>query len=107
MKKSIFINILLAFMTVSAFAQPSSLTVFSEEGDKFWVILNGAKQNATAMAKVVVPGQNDQFQKLRIIFEDEKIPTLDQSIQFTDMDNKWNDITYAIKKNNKGKYVLR
>lgn len=107
MKRFLQIAFVMCLYSFSSFAQPSTLTVFSEDGDKFWLILNGEKQNPNAMAKVVVSNQTEPFQKLRIIFEDDKIPTLNQSIQFTDVDQKWNDVSYSIKQKSKGKYVLR
>ena len=107
MKKFFLNTFVLCFLSLLSYAQPSSLTVFSEDGDKFWVILNGEKQNALPLTKVVVANQTEPFQKMRIIFEDEKIPTLNQSIQFIDYEKNWNDISYGIKQKSKGKYVLR
>lgn len=96
---------------LSSFAQPSTLTVFSEEGDKFWVILNGAKQNELPQTKVVIPGQYEPFQKMRIIFEDEKIRPINQTVRSQGMDRNamiiWIDVTYVIKKTSRGKYVIR
>jgi hypothetical protein len=107
MKKSILSLALLLGITVAAWAQSATLTVFSEDGDKFWVILNGVKQNQAAGVRVTTSPQKEPYQKMRIIFEDETIPALNQNVQFVDVENKWINQIYAIKKKAKGKYVLR
>jgi hypothetical protein len=107
MKKTIISVVLMLGITLAAFAQKATLTVFSEDGDKFWVILNGIKQNEKAMARVTSNPQTEPYQKMKIIFENEAIPALTQNVQFVDVDNKWNNQIYAIKLKSKGKYVLR
>lgn len=107
MKKIYLSAVLMLGLALSAFAQSATLTVFSEDGDKFWVILNGIKQNEKAMARVTSKPQTEPYQKMKVIFENETIPALTQNVQFVDVDNKWVNQIYAIKLKSKGKYVLR
>jgi hypothetical protein len=90
-------------------AQPTSnLIVFAEQGEKFWLILNGVKQNAEAQTNVKVTGLNAPNYKAKIIFEDNNLPDLDENVYLMDGGNPMvGEYTYNVKKNNKGKYVVR
>jgi hypothetical protein len=107
MQKLILLSTLFIFAVLPSMSQVASATVFSENGEKFWVVLNGIKQNANAQTNVKVTGLTEPAYKFKIIFEDETIPSLDENVMTQDVDGKPNDVTYVIKKNNKGKYIMR
>lgn len=90
-------------------AQPTgNLIVFAEQGEKFWLILNGVKQNAEAQTNVKVTGLNAPNYKGKIIFENNNLPDLDKDIFLSQPDiDVAGEYTYNIKKNKEGKYVLR
>jgi hypothetical protein len=72
---------LIVFLFVSSFtfAQedpgPGTVTVFSEDGAKFTLYVNGARANATADSRVVYEMKEVPFQ-FRIVFEDGATPEI-------------------------------
>jgi hypothetical protein len=101
MKK--YILCLFLFVLVqSLFAQHSKISVFSENGEKFWVVINGIRQNSKAQTNVKVEGLDQPNYRLRVIFEDDKIAPVDKSIMTTDVDNNPTFCTYVLRKDKKG-----
>lgn len=106
MKKFIsFFSICL--ISICAFAQKASITVFSQEGQKFYVVLNGIRQNSEPATNVKVTDLTMQNYKAKIIFEDAAIPALDKMIYTQDVDGKYYDAVYNIRKDKKGNLDLR
>ncbi|MBN4065938.1 DUF4476 domain-containing protein [Candidatus Amoebophilus asiaticus] len=66
----IAIVVLFVLTHLSTFSQQSNLIVFAEEGEKFWLILNGIKQNENPETNVKVSGINTAGYKLKIIFQE-------------------------------------
>lgn len=85
---------------------PSRVTVFSQNGEKFWVIVNGVKQNDQPATHVRVGGLTMPNAMFKIIFEDEKIPSIDKNTLLRDADNKPLEISYVIRRNKKGEMVM-
>jgi hypothetical protein len=105
--KPIIFTLLMLF-AVTAFAQqqppaPYSAQIFAEQGERFWVVINGVKQNTDAQTNVLVQGLRAPNYKMKIIFEDNNLPELDQNLFFNDP----GEYIYNIKKNKDGKYVIR
>lgn len=91
----------------SLFAQlPSRITVFSEDGNPFYLVLNGIKQNDKPLTNVLVDGLTLPTYKVRVMFENAAIPAIDKTIYTKDVDNIPSEASYRIKKNNKGIYVM-
>ena len=102
----IFLSLALCLLSYGVFAQTTNLNIFSDKGERFWVILTGVKQNAQAAQSVKIPQLKGNFWKVRIVFENQNIPELTKSVGIApDTDNE--EHTYQIKQNNKGKYVMR
>lgn len=102
--KKIFTFISIITFSLAANAQNADAVVFSENGDKFTLILNGEKQNQTPQTNVKVKGLTGEFYQARIDFEDASLP------DFTNKNfavHKGYEVTYVIKNNKKGEYVLR
>lgn len=85
---------------------PSKATVFAKDGDKFWLILNGEKQNEKPAANVKVGNLTTGEYKIKVIFENSKIPSLDDKLYARDFDNNALDVVYELKKNKKGKAMV-
>ncbi|MBS1742949.1 MAG: DUF4476 domain-containing protein [Bacteroidetes bacterium] len=88
------------------FAQTTgNLTVFSEDGDPFFLVLNGERQNAKPQTNIRVEELPQPYYSAKIIFADSTIATISKNLQITDFDNKMMDVTYRVKKdkNNKAK----
>ncbi|MFM7982196.1 MAG: hypothetical protein ACKPKO_23040, partial [Candidatus Fonsibacter sp.] len=84
----------------------NSLTVFTEGGERFFLILNGVKQNATAETNVKASGINGEQVKAKVIFEQQGIPDCDKTVPMM-----WaaelvsnTEFVFSIKKNKKGQY---
>ncbi len=107
MKKIILSIFFLSFLVFEVISQSATVTVFSQDGEKFWVIMNGVKQNDVANTNVKVTGLTAPNYRLKIIFDDEKITSIDKDIMTRDVDNVLCDQAYVIKKDKKGKYVMR
>ncbi len=88
----------------TVFAQTSNAVIFAENGEKFTLILNGEKQNATPQANVKLTGLTGEFYQARIDFEDATL------LDFTNKNfvvQKGMEVTYVVKVAKKGEYVLR
>ncbi len=108
--KKVYSFLALVLLSVVSLAQNSSnLVVFSEDGLKFYLILNGIRQNDVPVTNVKVVDLIQPYYSAKIIFEDPKQPVLEKKIlQLTDAEGKGNlEITYKIKRNNKQVNVLR
>ena len=106
---------LLALLLVSSlsFAQRNGavghLTIFSEDGDKFTLILNGEVINDTPQTNLRVEDLNQPYYNAKIKFEDKNLADISKNnLMLTDVDGVFADVTYKIKrdKNNKTKMKL-
>ncbi|MEO7081383.1 MAG: hypothetical protein ABIY71_07640, partial [Flavobacteriales bacterium] len=84
-------------------AQTSDVVVFSEEGDKFTLVIDGDVKNEVPAARVVAKGIKNETPLLVVNFENKQIPMLKQ--------NSWmepgQEYTLRITTNKKGAKVLR
>ena len=105
MKKNLSLVLLLMTMIqLSSVAQlKTNLVFFSEQGERFTVILNGIRQNAAPETNVKVTDLIAPNYKVKIIFEDQTLGQLDKNLTF----NQGTETTFVIKRNNKNEYVLR
>ena len=102
MKKIIFSLIIL--LSTQAFIKAQGLLAFfSENGEKFWVVIDGKKINKEPKYLVDSIPFNMQWGKAKIIFEDSKLPSFDKSFQVVDADGKFCYVKYIIYKK-KDKY---
>lgn len=96
---------ILIFMIVfsTTLTAQSNLTVFNNGGQKFYLILNGIKQNAQAQTNVVVSGIKVGEYATKVIFEDGKTNDIDKNFFIEEA----SDITTRIVfKKGKGKLKL-
>lgn len=102
MKKLLLLFV--AFVLIKSMdAQLSNLIFFTEGGERFSVVLNGIMQNASPETNIKITDLNAPNYTVRVIFEDQNLGQLQKQV----MQNLGMETTYAIKKNNKGEYVLR
>ena len=107
MKKSFLLVLLVALAPFFSFAQ-GCITVFSEDGEPFYLILNGVKQNNTPQTNVRVDGLHNDFYNAKIVFDDKTKEEIKKNIPTKDPGtNQFAEVTYRLKKNNKGETVLR
>ncbi|MDD3630896.1 MAG: DUF4476 domain-containing protein [Bacteroidales bacterium] len=84
----------------------SQLTIFHQDGEKFWVIIDGVKQNAAPQYTIFLDSLKGNFVKIKIIFDDEKIKDINKTIPLKDENDKCIHSKYVIKKV-KNEYVMR
>jgi len=81
----------------------TNLTVFNNEGQLFYVILNGIKQNSVPQTNVSVSGIKNGGYSVKLIFADGKTPDIDKNFFIEEP----NDITTKVVfKKGKGKIQL-
>ena len=62
----------------------SAVTIFSESGDRFLLIINGIKQNSYPDTRVRVEGLPEVTNDIEIIFDDNRTPAIMKRIAFMD-----------------------
>lgn len=84
----------------------NAITVFTEGGEKFFLILNGVKQNEIAETNVKATGINGQQVKAKVIFAAGNIPDCDKSIPMMWEGNSVSntEFTFSVSKDRKGNY---
>lgn len=103
MKKITILLLVLILNSISGWSQ-SNITVFSEQGEGFWLVLNGIRQNEEPQTNVKVTGLIQPTYKLKIIFEEDFLGELDKNLFLQEYPA---EVTYNIKKSRKDEYVLR
>ncbi len=104
MKKLIF-TLVVAFYAVSAFAQTgSNFIFFAEQGEAFFVIINGIRQNEEPQTNVKVQNVNAMVIKAKIIFADKALGEIDKTIPTPEFPS---EVTFNVRKDKNGKYVVR
>jgi hypothetical protein len=83
------------------------LTIFSEDGDKFFLILNGEKQNEAAQTNLRVEDLPQPYYNAKIVFKDSTIPSISKNnLMITNAEGMFRDVTYKIRKDKAGKMKL-
>lgn len=100
------LTFILAYSFINA--QSGYLAFYSQTGDKFWVIVDGKKINKEPQYSVDKFPVEMKWGKVKIIFEDPKLGTIDKTYQVVDVDGNNCYVKYMIRKNEKkGKYEIR
>lgn len=110
-KITLFAFLLLSSFSFAQYGQGpvGHLTIFSEDGDKFFLVLNGEAQNDIPQTNLRIEDLNQPYYNAKIQFEDKTLMDISKnSLMITDADGTFQDVTYKIKrdKNNKGKMKL-
>lgn len=106
--KKIILFILTLTACLNLTAQHSTLTIFSEDGNPFYVILNGIRQNEQAETNVRVDNLINEYYTTKIIFGDQNLKSIERKVlMVVDADANKGEVTYKIKRNKKGELVLR
>ncbi|MEO1032006.1 MAG: DUF4476 domain-containing protein [Bacteroidota bacterium] len=112
MKSRFFISVTLLILTQTMFSQVQPfghLTVFSEDGDAFYLIINGEEMNDEPQTNIRVEELLNPHYNVKIIFKNESLKDISKNfLQIADLDGIMSDVTYKIKrnKNRKGKMKL-
>lgn len=104
MKRILALLIIFIAAGNSMFSQNNNLILFTENGEKFQVILNGILQNSSAETNVKLTQLPAPNYKCRLMFADTKLGYLDFNVYFQDAAE---ELTMSVKQNKKGEYVTR
>lgn len=104
MLRTITLCMLFVFNMNSFMAQNNNLILFTENGEKFQVILNGILQNQNPETNVRLTGLPAPNYKCRVMFSDKALGYLDFNVFFQESGE---ELTMAVKQNKKGEYVTR
>lgn len=104
MKKTAFVLSLILFLGFQSFAQlKSNVIFFTQQGERFFLIVNGIRQNTTAETNVKVTDMMATQFKVKIIFEDSNLGEIDKDIFI----NQGTETTVNVQRNNKGRWTVR
>jgi len=102
MKKiTLFAICLLSVLNISA---QMNAVIYSEAGEKFTLYLNGEAMNSAPQSNIKLKNLTSEFYQARIDFQDAALA------DFSDNNfalHQGMEVTYQVKKNKKGEYVLR
>lgn len=100
---------LFLFCAIAQFtiAQNSSLTVFSQEGERFYVVLDGVRQNDMPMTNVKITDLDRPNYKVKVIFDDASIEDINKNVFLQDVDGNPVEVVYNIRPNKKGIMDMR
>lgn len=106
--KSLFTSIFFLFFIATSFAQGNSLTIFSEDGHPFYLILNGIRQNENPETNVRVDNLDQDYYASKIIFASGEIPEISRKfLNVSSPDCKPCAVAYKIKTDKKGQIVMK
>lgn len=100
MKSTVFT--FLMFIGITLFSQAGNVVFFTEDGDLFFVSMNGVKINSTPMANVLVPGVKAPGAMVTITFADASLGVIKKNVMAAD----GREYTYKVKKNKKGQWKI-
>lgn len=103
--KKLILTLVVAFYAVSAFAQVGSNYIFfAEQGEAFFVIINGIRQNDEPQTNVKVANVNAMVLKVKIIFADKALGEIDKTLPVPEYPL---EVTWNVRKDKNGKYVVK
>jgi len=86
----------------------SAVTIYSENGERFSVLLNGMKQNMYPQSRIRIENLPDVYNDIEIIFEDANTRAIHKRIAFIDpVDGKSINLTLRIERSRDGDAHLR
>ena len=62
----------------------SALSIFSDNGERFFLILNGIKQNSYAQSRIRIEDLPNVVNDIQIIFDDNRTPAISKTVTFMD-----------------------
>ncbi|GAB1404114.1 hypothetical protein MASR1M74_12930 [Lentimicrobium sp.] len=103
LKIKLLIILLASGIFSGLYAQNSNLIFFTEQGERFTVILNGICYNNSPETHVRITDLPAPGYKLKVIFEDTDLGQIDKNLIF----NQGMETTFVIKPGKKNDYVVR
>lgn len=109
MSKKIISSIFVAIIACTVFAQSSNLVVFNEEGNPFYLILNGIRQNTEPQTNVKVMGLTNAFYNAKVLYADQMLGELDKkNLAVSNPENgEFGEVTYVLRTDKKGLQTMK
>lgn len=107
MKKIALLTLVFFSMMQTIFAQGSSVTFFSQNGERFFVILDGVRQNDKPGTNVKVTDLDRPNYRATIIFENAALNNINKNIFVQDLDGNMTNSVYNIRQDKKGNMDFR
>jgi hypothetical protein len=101
--KRFFLVLIGYLLCNTVFSQSSNLIFYNQEGNRFYVILNGVKMNSEPQTNVKITDLPQPYYKVKIIFEDKSLGEVDKNLNF----NPYTETVFQIRKNNKNEWIVR
>lgn len=101
--KNIYFLIVAILSFSSAFAQNSNAVLFTENGERFQVVLNGVIQNTAPSTNVKLTDLMTPNYKMKILFEDKSLGEIDKNLFL----EAYAENTFNIKRKSNGEWVVR
>ncbi len=105
--KKLILGSLLFIGCLSVRAQSSNLVMFTAQGEKFTLYVNGARINAAPESNVKATGINADFVKIRVVFLDNGQEISKGVMIYDETTPPPVEVTYQIKPNKKGSYNIQ
>jgi hypothetical protein len=90
-------------IALNAFAQNSNAVLFTENGERFQVVLNGVIQNTAPSTNVKLTDLSAPNYKMKILFEDKALGEIDKNLFL----EAYAENTFNIKRKSNGEWVVR
>jgi len=107
MKKIILLSLIFFSFAQTIFAQTSSVTFFSQNGERFFVILDGVRQNDKPGTNVKVTDLDRPNYRVTIIFENANLNNINKNIFVQDVDGSMTNSVYNVRTDKKGNMDFR
>jgi len=91
------------FSTVARSQTRTNLVFFSENGERFSIVINGILQNSKPETNIKITDLIQPTYKIKVLFENRDLGEIDKSLMF----KQGTETNFCIRKNNKGEYVVR
>ncbi|HEX8545857.1 MAG TPA: DUF4476 domain-containing protein [Cytophagaceae bacterium] len=94
--------LLISFIIACSFnltAQPRDLVVYSNDGHKFYLIVNGIRQNENPLTNVLASNLSQRLCNVRILFENKTFAPLDAELSLEDYripNSEYHEYSYSI-----------
>ena len=86
--------------------EPSTLSIFSENGELFYLVLNGVNQNNEPTSRIRVEGLPQFGNDVQIMFADNVTPGIRRKVNVADpLDGKAVNMTLKIERNRRGAFL--
>lgn len=85
----------------------SNMTFFTDNGEYFWLYIDGDRINERSQNKVTVTGLTSESVRVKVVFDHKAYSSIKKNLSVNGIDCKPCNSKYIIKKNRKGKMVIR